>query len=168
MFAVSCETANIKNNKAPTTPSKKDRLDTIQQNQRNTTPFDERHNGTTQKQGKTPLCFGYSIIPLPYPLENRKAYGFFPEAPHFHSQIAIPQTPPTQSRRTKRAASKKTKPCKAAQQPNTNQVEDKPESTKTAPYKEPQGPFSLASFAPKVLGPRKNKKVLGTIPRTFS
>ena len=76
MFAVSRETANIKNNKAPTPPIGKDRLGAIQQKQRNTTPFDGRHNGTTQKQGETPFCFGYSIIPLPYPLENRKAYGF--------------------------------------------------------------------------------------------
>ena len=46
MFAVSRETANIKNNKMPHISSnKKDKIDAIQQNQRNTTPFDGQHNG---------------------------------------------------------------------------------------------------------------------------
>ena len=77
MFAVSRETANIKNNKMPHISSnKKNKIDAIQQNQRNTTPFDGQHNGIAQKQSKMPLCFDYLIIPLPYPLENRKVYGF--------------------------------------------------------------------------------------------
>ena len=57
MFAVSRETANIKNNKARNIPSNKNEIDAIQQNQRNTTPFDGRHNGIAQKQSKTPLLF---------------------------------------------------------------------------------------------------------------
>ena len=57
-------------------PEQKNKIDAIRQNQRNTTPFDGQHNGIAQKQSKMPLCFDYLIIPLPYPLENRKVYGF--------------------------------------------------------------------------------------------
>lgn len=57
MFAVSRETANIKNNKARNIPSSKNKIDAIQQNQRNTTPFDGQHNGIAQKQSKMSLLF---------------------------------------------------------------------------------------------------------------
>ena len=58
MFAVSRETANIKNNKMPHISSnKKNKIDAIQQNQRNTTPFDGQHNGITQKQSKNAPLF---------------------------------------------------------------------------------------------------------------
>ena len=53
MFAVSRETANIKNNKMPHISSNKNKIDAIQQNQRNTTPFDGQHNGIAQKNEAT-------------------------------------------------------------------------------------------------------------------
>ena len=93
MFAVSRETANIKNNKAPNISSSKNKIDAIQQNQRNTTPFDGQHNGIAQKQSKMPLCFDYLIIPLPYPLENRKVCGFSPK-----HRISIPKQRPSKRR----------------------------------------------------------------------
>ena len=70
MFAVSRETANIKNNKMPHISSNKNKIDAIQQNQRNTTPFDGQHNGIAQKQSKMPLCFDYLIIPLAIPFRK--------------------------------------------------------------------------------------------------
>ena len=104
MFAVSRETANIKNNKMPHISSNKNKIDAIQQNQRNTTPFDGQHNGIAQKQSKMPLCFDYLIIPLPYPLENRKVYGF--SSKH---RISIPKQRSSKHRLPETSAQKGTR-----------------------------------------------------------
>ena len=69
MFAVSRETANIKNNKMPHISSnKKNKIDAIQQNQRNTTPFDGQHNGDSPEAEQNAPLFRLfdNILAIPF------------------------------------------------------------------------------------------------------